>query len=167
MYSLVIGVLAAVTIGILVLAINLSNRTQAVYTRETAEYQAAVAERIRPVAQVRLPGDAQGDEPTAGATPAQPEASAQPEPVAAAMSGADVYNSSCALCHGAGLAGAPVFGDQAQWSPRIAQGIETLKKHAIEGFAGSAGVMPPKGGFVNLSDDEVAGAVEYMVGEAS
>ena len=59
MYSLVIGVLAAVTIGILVLAMNLSERTQTVFTRESAEYQAAVAERIRPVGQVYLPGEEQ------------------------------------------------------------------------------------------------------------
>jgi cytochrome c5 len=161
MYSLVIGVLAAVTIGILVLAIELSDRTQAVFTRETAEYQEAVAERIRPVGEVYLPG-----EQHEAAAPVV-EAAAEPEPVAAALTGPQVYNSACIACHGAGVGGAPIVGDSAQWNERIAKGLDTLKLHAIEGFTGSAGYMPPKGGRIDLSDDEIGGAVEYMVGESS
>jgi cytochrome c len=45
--------------------------------------------------------------------------------------------------------------------------METLAKHAIEGYTGSAGYMPPKGGRLDLSDDEVASAVEYMANESS
>ena len=161
MYSLVIGVLAVVTIGILVLAIEMSERTQAVFTRETAEYQEAVAERIRPVGQVYLPGEEQQ------AAAAVVETVAEPEPVAAAMTGPQVYNSACIACHGSGVGGAPIVGDAAQWSARVAQGMETLAKHAIEGYTGSAGYMPPKGGRLDLSDDEVASAVEYMANESS
>jgi cytochrome c5 len=161
MYSLVIGVLAVVTIGILVLAIEMSERTQAVFTRETAEYQEAVAERIRPVGQVYLPGEEQQ------AAAAVVETLAEPEPVATAMTGPQVYNSACIACHGSGVGGAPIVGDAAQWSERIAQGMETLAKHAIEGYTGSAGYMPPKGGRLDLSDDEVASAVEYMANESS
>jgi len=161
MYSLVIGVLAVVTIGILVLAIEMSDRTQAVFTRETAEYQEAVAERIRPVGQVYLPGEEQQ------AAAAVVETVAEPEPVATAMTGPQVYNSACIACHGSGVGGAPIVGDAAQWSERVAQGMETLAKHAIEGYTGSAGYMPPKGGRLDLSDDEVASAVEYMANESS
>ena len=161
MYSLVIGVLAVVTIGILVLAIEMSERTQAVFTRETAEYQEAVAERIRPVGQVYLPGEEQQ------AAAAVVETVAEPEPVATAMTGPQVYNSACIACHGSGVGGAPIVGDAAQWSERVAQGMETLAKHAIEGYTGSAGYMPPKGGRLDLSDDEVASAVEYMANESS
>lgn len=74
-----------------------------------------------------------------------------------------VYASYCTVCHGAGIAGAPVTGDQANWEPRLAQGMETLLDHAINGFQGSAGVMPAKGGFTNLTDEEVSQAVYYMV----
>jgi cytochrome c5 len=161
MYSLVIGVLAAVTIGILVLAIEMSERTQAVFTRETAEYQAAVADRIRPLGQVYLPGEEQQ-----AAAPVV-EAVAEPEPVATSMTGPQVYNSACIACHGSGVAGAPIVGDTAQWSERIAQGMDTLAKHAIEGYTGSAGYMPAKGGRLDLSDEEVISAVEYMAGESS
>ncbi|MEJ2257582.1 MAG: hypothetical protein P8X98_11360 [Woeseiaceae bacterium] len=52
-------------------------------------------------------------------------------------------------------------------APAIEQGLDTLKRHAIEGYTGEAGYMPAKGGRLDLSDEEVAGAVEYMVGESS
>ena len=161
MYSLVIGVLVIVTIGILVLAFEMSERTQKVFTRETAEYQAAVAERIRPVGEVYLPGEEQQAEAPVV------ETAAEPEPVATAMTGPQVYNSACIACHGAGVGGAPLVGDVAQWTDRIAQGMETLTQHAIEGYTGSAGYMPPKGGRLDLSDEEVASAVDYMISESS
>ena len=160
MYSLVIGILAAVALAILVLAMKMSDLTQGVYTRDTAEYQAAVTERIRPLGQVYLPGEEQhAPAPTI-------ETAAEPEPVAAAMSGPQVYNSACLACHAAGVGGAPVVGDAAQWTARIAQGADVLKQHAIEGYTGSSGYMPAKGGRLDLSDDEVAAAVDYMVGES-
>ncbi len=74
-----------------------------------------------------------------------------------------VYTSYCTVCHGAGVAGAPITGDQSAWEPRLAQGMEVLLDHAINGFQGSAGVMPAKGGFTNLTDEEVSQAVYYMV----
>lgn len=160
MYSLVIGVLAAVALAILVLAMKMSDLTQGIYTRDTAEYQAAVAERIRPLSQVYLPGEEQeASLPTV-------ETVAEPEPVAAALSGPQVYNSACLACHAAGVGGAPVLGDATVWEPRIAQGVDVLKQHAIEGYTGSSGYMPAKGGRMDLSDAEIADAVEYMVGES-
>jgi cytochrome c5 len=160
MYSLVIGILAAVALAILVLAMKMSDLTQGIYTRDVEEYRLAVAERIRPVGQVYLPGEAH-DEP-ARALVAAPE----PEPVAAALSGPQVYNSACIACHAAGVGGAPVVGDVDGWAPRIAQGADMLNDHAINGYTGSVGYMPAKGGRTDLSDEEVAAAVEYMVGES-
>ena len=159
MYSLVIGVLAAVALAILVLAMKMADLTQGIYTRETTEYKMAVAERIRPVGQVYLPGEEQ--EATAPVVEATPE----PEPVATAMSGPQVYNSACLACHGAGIGGAPILGDAGQWEGRIAQGADVLTQHAIDGYTGSAGYMPPKGGRMDLSDEEIAAAVEYMIDE--
>jgi len=92
-----------------------------------------------------------------------------PAPVAAApvnAAGESVYKKTCALCHAAGVAGAPKPGDKAEWEPRIAQGNETLYKHAIEGFTGAKGMMPPRGGGASLTDDEVKAAVDYMVAKS-
>ena len=89
-------------------------------------------------------------------------------PVAATIddeTGQRVYEQACRTCHGPGLAGAPMVGDEAAWTARLEQGMEVLVRHAIEGYQGDAGYMPAKGGQVQLGDDEVAAAVSYMVGE--
>jgi cytochrome c5 len=80
-----------------------------------------------------------------------------------AIAGSSVYEQNCALCHDKGLGGAPTIGDASQWSVRISQGAEVLYTHAINGFQGNSGVMPAKGGFMQLSDNEVKSAVDYMM----
>jgi cytochrome c5 len=75
----------------------------------------------------------------------------------------EIYTTKCAMCHDAGIAGAPKMGDVAAWSERIKQGQDMLVSHAIDGFQGAAGVMPPKGGCVDCSDQEITDAVIYMV----
>lgn len=160
MYSLIIGILVAVALALVVLAMKMSDLTQGIYTRDTEEYRQAVAERIRPIGDVYRPGEAH-DEPARSIT-----AAPEPEPVAAALSGPQVYNSACIACHAAGVGGAPIVGDAAAWEARIAQGMATLTKHAIEGFTGAVGYMPAKGGRMDLSDDEITAAVEYMAAES-
>ncbi len=94
-------------------------------------------------------------------------AAASAAPAAAGKSdGKKIYDSTCTVCHGAGIAGAPKFGDKAQWAPRIAQGLPVLFTHAIAGFTGKGGMMPPKGGNTSLSDADVKAAVEFMVAAA-
>jgi cytochrome c5 len=77
-------------------------------------------------------------------------------------SGADVVKGVCAMCHAAGLMSAPKIGDKAQWEPRIAQGYETLIKHATEGVR----TMPARGGNPDLTDGEIAAAVAEMANQA-
>jgi cytochrome c5 len=77
--------------------------------------------------------------------------------------GPEVVEGACSACHGEGIAGAPKMGDAAAWAPRISQGQDTLYKHAIEGFQGKAGIMPPKGGRTDISDELVRAAVDHMV----
>ena len=77
--------------------------------------------------------------------------------------GLSVYNQSCKLCHDSGLAGAPALGETDQWETRITQGVDSMVSKAISGFSGDTGIMPPKGGFAHLSDEEVRLAVSYMV----
>ena len=98
-------------------------------------------------------------------TEATPDTAAAPAAVAT-IDGEAVYKKACITCHGAGIAGAPKLGDTADWGPRIAQGQALLHEHAIKGFTGQKGVMPAKGGFVTLSDEEVKAAVEHMVAGA-
>jgi cytochrome c5 len=99
-----------------------------------------------------------------GSTPSAPTSAAQ-APGAGADAGKNLYNQTCAACHGAGIAGAPKFGDKAAWAPRIAQGNATLYDHAIKGFQGKAGMMPPKGG-ASAPDGDVKAAVDYMAAAA-
>jgi cytochrome c5 len=105
--------------------------------------------------------------PAAPAAPQAPVVAASiPPPAAPAAAakadGRKVYDTSCMACHATGVAGAPKQGDKAAWSPRIAQGSNVLYEHAIKGFQGKTGVMPPKGGNTALSDAEVKAAVDYM-----
>ena len=86
---------------------------------------------------------------------------------AAFADGKATFDTVCFACHATGAAGAPKMGDKAAWAPRIAQGLDTLKSHAINGFSstvdGMTLVMPAKGGRVDLADDVIAEAVVYMV----
>ena len=61
-------------------------------------------------------------------------------------------------CHGAGVAGAPKFGDKAAWSARLGAGVAGLTASAVKG----KGAMPPRGG-TSASEAEIRAAVEYMV----
>jgi cytochrome c5 len=83
----------------------------------------------------------------------------------AQASGEQVFQQTCAACHTTGAAGAPKVGDKAAWKDRVAKGKDTLYKHALHGFKGDKGFMPPKGGRADLSDDAVKSAVDYMVAQ--
>ena len=83
-----------------------------------------------------------------------------------ASPGESIYKSKCVACHGTGAAGAPKLGDITAWGTRIAQGNAVLLKNAIEGYKGDKGYMPPKGGYLSLSDEEIAIAVQYMVSQS-
>lgn len=115
----------------------------------------AIAERIKPIGQVYTAKDLEG---IAGAG-AAPAATASSGP----RDGETVFKGACFACHDTGAAGAPKRGDKAAWEPRIAQGIDTLKKHAIAGFTGKSGMMPPRGTCANCSDEEIENAIHYMI----
>ncbi|WP_243647339.1 c-type cytochrome [Aestuariirhabdus litorea] len=108
----------------------------------------AIAERIKPVGEVCVQGDACA---SGGAATA-----------AAGRSGQDVYNAACAACHGTGVLGAPKQGDTAEWKARAdkAGGFDQLLAHAINGI----NAMPPRGGCGACSDDEIGSAIEFMSG---
>ncbi len=110
------------------------------------EKKAAIVERIKPVGEVCIQGDASC-------------ASAAVATGGAAKSGEEIFNSTCTGCHSTGAAGAPKVGDKAAWTPRIAAGIDKVYDHAINGL----NAMPPKGMCTTCSDDEIKATVDYMV----
>lgn len=156
-FMLVLGVLIAIAAGLYVLSRVISSNTQEKQVLSDPAVRAAVNERIAPVAKVAVSG-----QDNSALAPIQ-QASATP---AADLGGEEVYNMACVACHGAGVAGAPKFGDAAAWSPRLTKGMDTLNKHSIEGFQGEAGFMPAKGGRIDLSNKSILNAVDYMVAAA-
>lgn len=118
---------------------------------ETAVDQDRLAQELAPVGQLNL---------------AESVADAVVQTASADADGKTVYDATCNVCHGAGVAGAPKLGDAAIWKERLDQGMDTLVEHAIVGYQGKAGFMPPKGGNAGLSDEEVKAAVQYMVDNA-
>ena len=105
---------------------------------------------------------------TAAAPAASPDAvaalaAAKPAPVAAVMpvaagAGEALYKQACVVCHAAGVAGAPKFGNKDAWALRVPNGVDTLTASVIKG----KGAMPPKGGSA-ASDAEIRASVEYML----
>jgi cytochrome c5 len=160
-FMIVLGALVGVSVGVYGLAQLIAGQTQARFVVEDAIYQQQIVDRIRPVGQVAIAGE-DNSHLAVRAAPAASAVAAAAAP-AAPMTGEEVYNNACAACHAAGIAGAPKSGDADAWAPRIAQGIDTLNDHAINGFQGAGGYMPPKGGRADLSDEAVIKAVQYMV----
>ena len=129
--------------------------------------------------------DSEGAELSAPMAPSAPEPPAPddvsvetaPAAVAAATPSAEssmkssidaakLYSTTCFACHDTGAAGAPKVGDTAAWKERIATGQEALYESAIKGKTTPTGVMPPKGGYMNLTDDEVKAIVDFMVSKS-
>ena len=81
---------------------------------------------------------------------------------AAGGSGKALYDQACAVCHVAGVANAPKFGDKAAWATRLSTGVDGLTQTVIKG----KGAMPPKGGATAASDADLKAAVTYMVNAA-
>lgn len=133
---LVVGALVVFFVVIIFLARLVSG--SGAETEPDMMVEAATIERIKPFGNVNL-----GSAPVAVAT----------------ADGKGTYGASCAACHASGAAGSPKLGDNGAWKARIAQGMDTLFDHAINGFKG----MPAKGGNASLSDEAVEAAVEYMV----
>lgn len=152
-FGIILGLLAVFGILMFLLARNIGAEAFA----ESQLGEREVAARIQPVGAVRT-----GDPGTIVAAASTPAPESAPIQVAAADSGDTgeaVYKKGCFACHATGAANAPKLGDNAQWVKRLEQGLETLVANAING----KGAMPAKGGLADLTDDDIEGAVLYML----
>lgn len=121
----------------------------------TEEQRTQIQERIQPVGETCLVGDADC------AGPATAAAGEDDGGGDVARSGEEVYNAACMACHDTGAAGAPKLGDADAWADGIARGMEALYDAGLNGVPGTS--MMAKGGCTNCTDDEVRAAVDYMV----
>ena len=151
-YSIVIGLLAVMIVIFLALALYLGVDEDAIALKQSTKVSANTV----PVGVVNVAGETT-EEPELVAVATE----VNDEPV---DMGERVYQGLCISCH-SGLPGIPKIGDKVAWESRIAQGMALLYEHSIKGFISEGGIiaMPPKGGNVNLTDEEVKAAVDYMV----
>jgi cytochrome c5 len=156
-FSLVIGFLVLVTLGLMVGAYLVQQQLP----REPSPTAVLRTQtRIAPVGAVYA--GSTGAAAQAAATAAAAAAAASQVAYGGTLDGKVIFDSLCVGCHGSGAGGAPTMA-AAQWAARIPQGRDTLHRHAIEGYTGASGVMPAKGGNPALSDEQVAATVDWML----
>ncbi|MCF7982588.1 MAG: cytochrome c5 family protein [Pseudomonadales bacterium] len=142
------GLIFFISLGTMLLA------TTSVWSASDSELE--IIARIKPVGMVCIAGEpCEKSAPTEETSASTVLANAAP---VAGRSGEAVYNSACVVCHGAGVAGAPIVGNKDAWSSRIAKGDEALFNSAINGI----NAMPPRGTCMGCSDEELQAAVKYM-----
>ena len=151
MFMAILVALVGVTITILIIA-NLLHREDRF---SDLRVQKAVAERIKPVGEVYI-----GEVPASAGVPASVAAVGRQVAVAD-LNGEQVYQQVCASCHQAGILNAPRPGDAAAWQVRLAKGKDILYANAINGI----GAMPAKGGRVDMPDEAIKAAVDYLLAE--
>jgi cytochrome c5 len=156
-FSIVIGILMVVTVVLLVGAFLLHGSRA---TEPNPAADARIADRLRPVAGVYA-GET-GAAAMAQALEAARQAAAGQVAFGGTLDGEVIYSGLCGACHTSGAGGAPRM-VQADWTARIAQGTETLVRHAIEGYQGPAGLMPARGGNPALTDEQVEASVLWML----
>lgn len=77
-------------------------------------------------------------------------------------SGAHIYKEVCSVCHSSGVANAPKLGDQNDWKKLIAEGQVIITAHGYVGVR----AMPPRGGKEDLSVEQFAQALNYIVNQS-
>lgn len=150
--KIIFGVLTGSTVAILALANVLIS--DADLSQDTV-IQGDIEDRIKPVGSVHVANDMEMDTDTEMFS----TETAKPMQVADSGMSAEKLYTACSACHAAGVLNAPKLGDKVAWEPRIAKGIEQLYANAINGI----GTMPPKGGRLDLSDDDIKKIVDYML----
>lgn len=162
-FSMVIGFLFLVMLGLIVLATHIYGDHP---PPQNPAAQQEVAARIAPVAGVYA-----GDTGRAALLAAQEAAKKAAEAQVAyggTLDGKTIFDQLCTTCHTNSATGAPNIHTKADWAPRVAQGLDVLVKHAIDGYQGKDGkgaLMPAKGGNPSLTDAQVKATVEWMLSQ--
>ena len=156
-FSMVIAFLSAVTLGLILFAIHLHNGQP--HSINPVEAQRTDA-RIAPAGEVYA--GSTGAAQQAAAAEAAKAAAASQVAYGGTLDGAVIFDNLCAGCHKSGAGGAPML-TATGLGARASKGKDLLHQHAIEGYQGTAGVMPAKGGKPALTDDQVKATVDWML----
>jgi len=150
--AIAVGAIGLVFGIVLLVQFATSSYTSRDASKEASMSHEAIMARLKPVGEIGM-YDPNAPQPAA----AKPVAVAAAAP--AANKGEATFKGVCSGCHGAGVMGAPKFGDKGVWAPRVAKGLDALYVSAIKG----KNAMPAKGGNPALADEDVKAAVQYMV----
>ena len=156
-FSMVIGLLVLITLGLIIFAAFLHRSIPPEISPTAAK---RTEQRIAPSGAVYA-GSTGAAAQAAAAAAAAAQAASQVA-YGGTLDGSVIYQNLCAGCHTSGAGGAPTLA-RGKWTARLAQGTETLYRHAIEGFTGDTGVMPAKGGNPALTAEQVEATVDWMV----
>jgi cytochrome c5 len=152
-FAQVIAVLMLITVGLILAGLYFNSLRP---SDDTPAKQAATVARIAPVGAV-FAGET-GAAAQAAQVAAALEAAKGQVAYGGTLNGGEIYPQLCSACHNSGAAGAPKL-VKAEWGARLAQGKDTLHKHAIEGIRG----MPARGGNPSLNDAQVIATVDWML----
>jgi cytochrome c5 len=157
-FSQVIGILVGITILLILLGMYINGLKPA---EANPAAEAATLSRIQPAGAVFA--GATGAAAQAAAASAAADAAKGQVAYDGTLDGAVIFGNLCTGCHTAGVANAPKL-EKAAWTARIAQGVDLLHSHAIDGYTGpGGGVMPARGGNPSLSDEQVKATVDWML----
>ena len=73
---------------------------------------------------------------------------------------AKLYEQTCKGCHTNPATGAPQAGDRRAWQPRLAQGMDRVMDHVVNGYNG----MPPLGSCQDCGEAEFKQLIAFMSG---
>jgi cytochrome c5 len=157
-FAMLIGFLALVALVLMALGAHIYANNP---PETSPKAEQTVSSRIAPVGAVYA-GDT-GRAAMAAAQDAAKAAAASQVAYGGTTDGQTIFGNLCKTCHETGAGGAPKISDKGAWAPRVAEGLETLIKHATDGYTGKSGIMPPKGGNPALTSEQVKATVTWMV----
>ena len=131
-FSAVLGVLVLIAVLIFILAHLIVDDDSANLSALRMEQAAKLLEKPGRVIVSGTPEAEQEQASTAAAM--QPASGSSGGAAAAALDGATIYEQVCAACHTSGVLNAPKVGDNAEWMSRNQKGLDTLLRHAVQGF---------------------------------